>query len=61
MLLSISRNSFQTPSSDETFKKFYIVKFNCFSGIPDDLKERFDIFLIEHCAGYIGNKNISGT
>ena len=61
LLLSVSRNSFQTQSSDDTCGKFYMVKFNYFSGRPNKVKQRFEIFLIDHYAGYIGNKNISGT
>ena len=41
LLLSISRNSLQTSSLDDTFGKFYIVKFNYFSERPSKVKERF--------------------
>ena len=61
MLLLISRNYFQIPSSDDTCGKLYMVKFNYFNERPDKVKERFEIFLIDYYAGYIRNKNSSST
>ena len=43
-----------------TFGRFHIAKFNYFNGRPNKVKERFEIFLTEHCAGDIKNKNIAG-
>ena len=43
-----------------TSGKFYIVKFNYLSGRPNKVKKSFEIFLIDHYAGDIGNKNIAG-
>ena len=66
LLLSVSRNYLQAPSLDyilmENFIDFFIffVKFNYFSGRPNKGKRGFEIFLIDHCAGGIRNKNISG-
>ena len=46
----------------ENFIDFFIffVKFNYFSGRPNKGKRGFEIFLIDHCAGGIRNKNIAG-
>ena len=46
-----------------TFAKFYIVKYNHFSGGPNKTKDIFwNIFLkIDYCSGDIGNKNIPGN
>ena len=52
LLLSISGNSLQTLSSDEILN---------FSGRSNKVKERFEIFLTDHCVCDICNKNISGT
>ena len=41
--------------------KFYMVKFNYFSEKPYKVKERFEIFFIDHYAGDIWNKDIRGT
>ena len=38
-----------------------MVKYNYFSGRPNKAKERFEICLIDHYVGDIGNKNIPGT
>ena len=60
LLLSISRNLVQTPSSDDivlgnfTFSNWIIL-------VEDQIrwKKGFEIFLVDHCAGDIGNKNIA--
>ena len=41
------------------FRNFYIDKFNYFSERSNEVKEIFEIFLIEHCASDIANKNIT--
>ena len=43
-----------------TFGKLYIAKFNYCSGRPKRLKRGFEIFLIDHYAGDIGDENIAG-
>ena len=43
-----------------TLGKFYIVKFDCFRERENKVKEGFEIFLIDHYAGDIQNKNVSG-
>ena len=45
-----------------TFGKFYIVKFNYYSERLNKFwktKLNFEIFLIDHCAGDIRNKNVA--
>ena len=37
-----------------------MIKFNYFSGRPNKVKERFEIFLIDHFADDIWNKTIPG-
>ena len=41
---------------------FYIVKFNYFSERPNKAGEKdiLKYFLLDHCAGNIGNKNVAG-
>ena len=60
LLLSISKFSFQTPSSDDILAGNYMVNFNYFIGRPNKVKESFQIFLIDHYTVDIGNKHISG-
>ena len=51
-MLSISSNSFQTPSSYDTCGKFYMVKFSYFSGRPNKVIEVWNIFDWPQCGLY---------
>ena len=42
------------------FREIYIAKFNYFCGRPNEVKEKFELFLIGYYAGDIGNKNKYG-
>ena len=61
LLLSISRNSLQTPSSDNILLGSFTLPNSII--LVENLtrwKRCFEIVLIDHCAGDIGNKNIAG-
>ena len=61
LLLSISRNSLQTSSSGDILLVNFTLS-NSFISLKDLIKWKrgFEIFLIDHYAGDIGNKNITG-
>ena len=61
LLLSILRNSLQTPSLDDTLLGNFTLS-NSVILVEDLIKWKrcFEIFLIKHCAGDIENKNIAG-
>ena len=61
LLLSISRNSLQTISLDDILLGNFILP-NSIISVKDLMssKRGFEIFLIDHYAGRIGNKNING-
>ena len=62
LLLSISRNSLQAPSSDNIFTENFTWSNSII--LMEDLirrKRGFEIFLIDHYASDIWNKNIAGT
>ena len=61
LLLSILRNSLQTPSLDDILLGNFTLSNSAIS--VEDLirwKRGFEIFLIKHCAGDMRNKNIAG-
>ena len=60
-LLSISRNSFQTPSLDDKSLENFTLP-NSIILVEDLIRwnKGFEIFLIDHYASDIGNKNIAG-
>ena len=61
LLLSISKNSLQTPSLDDIFWDILHCQIQLFSGRPiNNVKRSFEIFLTDHYAGDIENKNIAG-
>ena len=59
--MSISRNSLETPSLDDIFLGSFTLS-NSIILVEDLIKwnRGFEICLIDHYAGEIGNKNISG-
>ena len=62
LLLSVSRNSFQTPSSDDILAGNYMVKLNHVSRRPNKMKRTFEILLIGNIMRVILEiKNISCT
>ena len=62
LLLSISRNSLQTPSLDDLLLENFIL-LNSIISVKDLIRWMigFEIFLINHYASDIGNNNISGN
>ena len=61
LLLWVSRNSLQTPSLVDLILGNFILRNSTL--LVEDLirwKRCFEIFLIDHCASDIGNKNIAG-
>ena len=60
LLLSISRNSLQTPSLDGILLESFILS-NSVILVEELIKRKrsFEIVLIDHCAGDIGNKSIT--
>ena len=62
LLLSISKNFLQSPSSDDTLSanSTWSDSFILVEGLIR-LKGGFNIFLIDHYVGDIWNKNIAGT
>ena len=61
LLLSVSRNSLQTPSLDDIILENSTLS-NSIISVKDLIKWKkgFEIFLIDHYAGDIGNKYITG-
>ena len=61
LLLLISRNSLQTPSLGDTLFGNFTLS-NSVISVKDLIrwKRGFEIFLIDHYAGDIGNKNVTG-
>ena len=62
LLLSISKNFLQSPSSDDTLSgnSTWSDSFILVEGLIR-LKRGFNIFLIDHYVGDTWNKNIAGT
>ena len=61
LLLSISRNSLQATFLDDILLGNFVLS-NSIISVKDLIRSKrgFEIFLIDHCDGDIGNKNITG-